>query len=149
MVRNAIPMRPPIAPSRLERCRHGDVIRLVLGGHVGQKYPALGGLNGRSRILSLPIAINASKYQKCNHRQENFPGVPREIGSLSITPSRQRISSMGIEKDIIKLVKAEGYKINESIRDALDEFIDIVKEEGESSEENAETEEKLAKDDDS
>lgn len=56
---------------------------------------------------------------------------------------------MGIEKDIIKLVKAEGYKINESIRDALDEFIDIVKEEGESSEENAETEEKLAKDDDS
>lgn len=56
---------------------------------------------------------------------------------------------MAIEKDIIKLLKAEGLKINENIRDALDEFIEVVKEEGETSEENAETEEKLAKDDDS
>jgi hypothetical protein len=38
---------------------------------------------------------------------------------------------MSVDKEIIKLVKAEGYKINEAIRDALDEFVDIVNEENE------------------
>jgi hypothetical protein len=33
---------------------------------------------------------------------------------------------MGIEKDVIALIKAEGLKVNETIRDALDEFIDIA-----------------------
>jgi hypothetical protein len=55
---------------------------------------------------------------------------------------------MAIEKDIIKLLKAEGLKINETIRDALDEFIEVVNEEGETSEATSETEEKLSKDDD-
>ena len=38
---------------------------------------------------------------------------------------------MSLEEDIIKLLKHEGYKINESIRDALDDFLDIVNEENE------------------
>lgn len=36
---------------------------------------------------------------------------------------------MALEDDIIKLLKAEGYRINETIRDALDEFIEIINEE--------------------
>jgi hypothetical protein len=79
---------------------------------------------------------------------EYSSSVPDGTGTQSSTPSKKRIAVMAIEKDIIKLLKAEGLKINENIRDALDEFIDVVREEGESSEENAETEEKLAKDDD-
>ena len=31
---------------------------------------------------------------------------------------------MGLEEDIVKLLKSEGYRINEAIRDALDEFLD-------------------------
>lgn len=42
---------------------------------------------------------------------------------------------MGLEEDVIKLLKAEGFKINEAIKDALDEFIDIVDEENEDMEE--------------
>ncbi len=38
---------------------------------------------------------------------------------------------MALEDDIIKLLKAEGYRINETIRDALDEFIEVVNEESE------------------
>jgi hypothetical protein len=43
---------------------------------------------------------------------------------------------MGLEEDIIKLLKNEGFKMNEAIRDALDEFVDIVDEENEDMEEN-------------
>jgi hypothetical protein len=39
--------------------------------------------------------------------------------------------AMALEDDIIKLLKAEGYRINETIRDALDEFIEVVNEESE------------------
>ncbi len=38
---------------------------------------------------------------------------------------------MSLEEDIVKLLKHEGYKINEAIRDALDEFLDIVNDENE------------------
>lgn len=38
---------------------------------------------------------------------------------------------MGMEEDIIKLLKSEGFKMNEAIRDALDEFLDTVNEENE------------------
>jgi|GEM_PF-3251610 hypothetical protein len=50
---------------------------------------------------------------------------------------------MGIEKDVIALIKAEGLKVNETIRDALDEFIDIVSDENETMQDDAGTEEKL------
>ena len=36
---------------------------------------------------------------------------------------------MPLEDDIIKLLKADGYRINETIRDALVEFIEIIDEE--------------------
>ncbi len=45
---------------------------------------------------------------------------------------------MGLEEDIIKLLKNEGFKINEAIRDALDEFVDVVDEENEDMDENLE-----------
>jgi hypothetical protein len=48
---------------------------------------------------------------------------------------------MGLEEDVIKLLKNEGFKINEAIKDALDEFIDIVDEENEDMEEGGDDEE--------
>jgi hypothetical protein len=48
---------------------------------------------------------------------------------------------MGLEEDIIKLLKTEGFKVNEAIRDALDEFVDIVNEENEDMEENLDDDE--------
>jgi hypothetical protein len=55
-------------------------------------------------------------------------------------PSRAfpRSPFMGLEEDIIKLLKNEGFKINEAIRDALDEFVDIVDEENEDMDEDLE-----------
>lgn len=47
---------------------------------------------------------------------------------------------MGLEEDIVKLLKSEGFRINESIRDALDEFLDTVNEENEDMEEDLEDE---------
>lgn len=38
---------------------------------------------------------------------------------------------MALEDDIIKLLKVEGYRINEAIRDALDEFVEVVADETE------------------
>jgi hypothetical protein len=38
-------------------------------------------------------------------------------------------SLMAIDKDIIKLLKGEGFKTNEAILDALTEFIEIVEDE--------------------
>lgn len=56
---------------------------------------------------------------------------------------------MGLEEDIIKLLKTEGFKVNEAIRDALDEFVDIVNEENEDMEENLDDdEEEVAAEDD-
>ncbi len=45
---------------------------------------------------------------------------------------------MALEDDIIKLLKAEGYRINETIRDALDEFIEVVNDETEDMEDDPE-----------
>ncbi len=36
---------------------------------------------------------------------------------------------MDIQTDILKLLKSEGYRLNEPIKDALDEFMDIVEDE--------------------
>jgi len=55
---------------------------------------------------------------------------------------------MGLEEDIIKLLKNEGFKINESIRDALDEFVDIVEEENEDMDENLDEEDEKDEEDD-
>lgn len=38
---------------------------------------------------------------------------------------------MSLETDIIKLLKSEGYRLNETIRDALDDFLDTVETENE------------------
>jgi hypothetical protein len=51
-------------------------------------------------------------------------------------PPLRKESVMGLEEDIIKLLKNEGFKINEAIRDALDEFVDIVEEENEDMDED-------------
>jgi hypothetical protein len=45
---------------------------------------------------------------------------------------------MGLEEDVIKLLKSEGYRINETIRDALDDFLDTVYDENEEMEEDLE-----------
>jgi hypothetical protein len=47
---------------------------------------------------------------------------------------------MGLEEDILKLLKSEGFRINEAIRDALDEFLDTVNDENEDMEEDLEDE---------
>jgi hypothetical protein len=54
---------------------------------------------------------------------------------------------MALEDDIIKLLKAEGYRINETIRDALDEFIEIINEEMEGIEEDIEDDEEEEEED--
>lgn len=38
---------------------------------------------------------------------------------------------MSLEDDILKLLKSEGYRLNEAIRDALDDFLSILEDEGE------------------
>jgi hypothetical protein len=43
---------------------------------------------------------------------------------------------MGLHEDISKLLKADGMRMNEAIRSALDEFIDTVKIENEDFEED-------------
>lgn len=48
---------------------------------------------------------------------------------------------MGLEEDILKLLKNEGFKSNEAIRAALDEFVDIVEEENEDMEAGLDDEE--------
>jgi hypothetical protein len=114
--------------------------------------PGISVANQPCRAVAIGISANGFFHliiEVATPGQGHFPGVAPETGQQSITPIVQRTAAMAIEKDIIKLLKAEGLKINENIRDALDEFIEVVKEEGETSEENAETEEKLAKDDDS
>ena len=45
---------------------------------------------------------------------------------------------MGLPEDLIKLLKSEDYKINETIRDALNDFLEIVTEENEEMEEGIE-----------
>ncbi len=47
---------------------------------------------------------------------------------------------MALEDDIIKLLKVEGYRINETIRDALDEFIEVVNDETEDMDDDLEDE---------
>jgi hypothetical protein len=55
---------------------------------------------------------------------------------------------MGLEEDIIKLLKTEGFKVNEAIRDALDEFVDIVNEENEDMGEGHDEDEEQAQEED-
>jgi len=55
---------------------------------------------------------------------------------------------MALEEDVIKLLKSEGFRINETIRDALEEFLDTVNEENEDMEEDLDDEEGKANDED-
>ncbi len=36
---------------------------------------------------------------------------------------------MSLEEDIVRLLKQEGYRINEAVRDAIDDLIDVVEDE--------------------
>jgi len=45
---------------------------------------------------------------------------------------------MALEEDILKLLKAEGYRVNEVIRDALDDFVSIIDDEMEALEKGLE-----------
>jgi hypothetical protein len=74
------------------------------------------------------------------------PSIPPAPGPHCITPPRTGVITLGFEKDVIALVKAEGFKINETIRDALDEFIGIVSDENETMQEGSDTEKKLTTD---
>jgi hypothetical protein len=49
---------------------------------------------------------------------------------------------MALEDDILKLLKAEGYRVNEAVKDALDEFIELVEEENENLEESLDSDDK-------
>lgn len=40
-------------------------------------------------------------------------------------------STMSLQQDILKLLSEEGYRPNEAIRDALEDFVSIVEEEAE------------------
>jgi hypothetical protein len=48
----------------------------------------------------------------------------------------QRGSRMSLKTDILKILRDEGYRLNEAIDDALDEFITIVEEETEGAEDD-------------
>ena len=45
---------------------------------------------------------------------------------------------MGLKTEILKLLREEGYRLNEAVDDALDEFLDIVEEETEGIDEDME-----------
>jgi len=45
---------------------------------------------------------------------------------------------MGLPEDLAKLLKSEGYRLNETIRDGINEFIELVVEENEDMEEDVE-----------
>lgn len=54
---------------------------------------------------------------------------------------------MALEDDILKLLKAEGYRVNETIRDALNDFVGILEDEMESLDEATTDDEDLDDDD--
>jgi hypothetical protein len=48
---------------------------------------------------------------------------------------------MSLDLEILKLIKSEGYKINEAVRDAVVDMVEIIEEENEGMEEGEEGEE--------
>jgi hypothetical protein len=50
----------------------------------------------------------------------------------------QRSAHMALSEDIVKLLKSEDYRTNEAIRDALNDFLEIVTEENEEMEDGIE-----------
>ncbi len=51
---------------------------------------------------------------------------------LRTTPTRQRRGGiMGLAEDIVKMLRDEGYRVTEAVRDAVDELIEVVEEETE------------------
>jgi hypothetical protein len=55
---------------------------------------------------------------------------------------------VAIDRDIIKLLKGEGFKTNEAIMDALTEFLEIVEDENADMAEGVDNDEKDAPDED-
>lgn len=55
---------------------------------------------------------------------------------------------MALEDDILKLLKAEGYRVNEAIRDALDDFVAAIEDEMEALEAGLDDDEEEEDDDD-
>ncbi len=55
---------------------------------------------------------------------------------------------MALEDDILKLLKAEGYRVNEAIRDALDDFVAAIEDEMEALEAGLDDEDDDEEDDD-
>lgn len=47
---------------------------------------------------------------------------------------------MGLPEDVAKLLKSEGYRINETIRDGINDFLEIVTEENEEMEDDGDEE---------
>jgi hypothetical protein len=93
-----------------------------------------GGLRTAPASALGPIGLIArSKSPPCH--DEDWCSINALLGIPQQRKTR-RSSLMGLEEDIIKLLKNEGFKMNEAIRDALDEFVDIVDEENEDMEEN-------------
>lgn len=48
---------------------------------------------------------------------------------------------MALEDDFLKLLKAEGYRVNEAVRDALDDFISVLEDEQDGADDEEDEEE--------
>jgi hypothetical protein len=66
--------------------------------------------------------------------------LTRATGSVAAAAPQPQGHAMGLEEDIIKLLKSEGHRINEVIRDALDDFLTTVEEENEDMEDDLDEE---------
>ncbi len=54
---------------------------------------------------------------------------------------------MALDVDILKLLKEEGYRVTEAVRDGLEEFLSLVEEENENLEEDLVDDEELTDED--
>ena len=66
--------------------------------------------------------------------------LTRAADSVVAAAPQPQGHAMGLEEDIIKLLKSEGHRINEVIRDALDDFLTTVEEENEDMEDDLDEE---------
>src|SRR5450432_2050640 len=103
-------MRPP---GRLDLVAAGTWGRAAAGPWpAAMGLPALWIRHARDHIHRTfknsisPAVIAASSCRWGDQRLENTPSVPPAPGQHSIIPSTQRVASMTMDKDIIKLLKA-------------------------------------------